>query len=576
MGKKQNFIYILLIVTVNLFLFLPAMRGDFVWDDLSLVTENMELKDPAFLSRFLRLPFGETDGVDPSAGGTFQRNEFYRPLTMLSYWIDSKIWGLNPAGFHLTNILLHVINALLLFLILQTLPWDRSLAFAAALLFSVFPLHFENVAWISGRTDLLSFLFAAAAILSLVRFSRFSGYGWLFLSALFFLLALLSKENALAAGAAMAALLAYRSRHWKEWLPRMSPLLLTVLFWLVLRQRAIGFPAVEFFGGRLAHFFSAIGYSLFRTVWPFFLSVSVNSDFVFRDPLYVGAGVTGAFFFFLSMVFLLAWDRRPPVHWFVFTFGLLLLPSVLIVFSPDAVSSLGWRFLYVSSAVFVTGLTYLAKGLIRKPAVALILLLGLGLAYTVEIYPKNRLFGKTENDFWVGIPHIERESWLVQCNIGATYLARNDEQSALAIFRRLLSMKVPAPGGKVVERIYGNLADFYLYRGDLEKASGYFAQLLERNPNPGLRMSFRYARFLAMSGRESEAERIVEKWLHGFPRRHAVLMAAAGFYWQINRRQRCEELLRRDGELFGSGAARELLKKIEDDRAGSSSRGQRN
>ena len=157
----------------------------------------------------------------------------------------------------------------------------------------------------------------------------------------------------------------------------------------------------------------------------------------------------------------------------------------------------------------------------------------------------------------------------VQCNIGATYLARNDERKALAIFGRLLSTKDPAPGGVVVERIYGNLADFYLYRRDLEKASGYFAQLLERNPNPGLRMSFRYARFLAMSGRESEAERIVEKWLHGFPRRHAVLMAAAGFYWQINRRQRCEELLRRDEELFGSGTARELLKKMENDRPGS-------
>jgi tetratricopeptide (TPR) repeat protein len=567
--KKQNFIYILLIATVNLLLFLPAMRGDFVWDDRSLVTENVELKNPAFLARFLRLPFGETDGADPSAGGALQRNAFYRPLTMLSYWIDFKIWGLNPAGFHLTNILLHVINALLLFLILRMLPWGRFSAFAAALLFSVFPLHFENVAWISGRTDLLSFLFAAAAILSLTRFLKFTGYRWLFLSAAFFLSALLCKENAAAAGVAMAVLLACKSRHWKEWTARVSPLLLAVFFWLVLRQRAIGFSAVEFSAVHLCHFFSAIGYSMFRTVWPFFLSVSVNSDHVFGNPLYAGAGVTGAFIFSLSLFFLLARDRRHPVHWFVFTFGLLLLPSVLIVFSPDTVSSLAWRFLYVPSAVFVSALTVGAKEWIRKPAVALILLLGLGLAYGAEIYPKNRLFGKTENDFWTGIPHVERESWVVQCNIGATYLARNDERKALAIFRRLLSVKAPGPGDGVVERVYGNLADFYLYRRELEKASGYFAKLLQGNPNPGLRMSFRYASFLAMSGRNDEAERIVEKWLHGFPRRHAVLLAAAGFYWQIHRRQRCEELLRRDEELFGSGTARELLKKMENDRPGS-------
>jgi hypothetical protein len=122
------------------------MSGDFVWDDKDFISENPSLLGSRFLRDFWRSPFGGFSGTD-ERGESFDRGrQFFRPLTSLSYWLDFKLWGLNSAAFHLTNILLQVINSVLLLFILLWAGSGRAPALAGAMLFSVFPLHFENVA----------------------------------------------------------------------------------------------------------------------------------------------------------------------------------------------------------------------------------------------------------------------------------------------------------------------------------------------------------------------------------------------------------------------------------------------
>jgi len=90
---------------------------------------------------------------------TTTRAEFWHPLTWLSYMLDTQLFGVNPGGYLFTNLLLHVLNSLLLFLILQKMTgatWQS--AFVAAL-FALHPLHVESVAWIAERKDVLSALF---------------------------------------------------------------------------------------------------------------------------------------------------------------------------------------------------------------------------------------------------------------------------------------------------------------------------------------------------------------------------------------------------------------------------------
>src|SRR5271157_2887940 len=94
----------------------------------------------------------------------------WHPLTWLSYLVDSQLYGMNPGGFHFTNVLLHLANSMLLFLLLQRMTKARWPSALAAALFALHPLHVESVAWISERKDVLSTLFWILSVGAYVRY----------------------------------------------------------------------------------------------------------------------------------------------------------------------------------------------------------------------------------------------------------------------------------------------------------------------------------------------------------------------------------------------------------------------
>ncbi len=142
-----------------LVVFLPTVRYDFVnWDDPWYVINN-ELIDGWSLQNL--------HGI---ATESVARN--YAPLTIFSFLIDRSFWGLNPTGFHLTNVLLHTINAVLVFYLVRQLTGRWRLAWAVAAVFAVHPLQIETVAWISSRKGLLSGAFILASLLCWLRPDR--------------------------------------------------------------------------------------------------------------------------------------------------------------------------------------------------------------------------------------------------------------------------------------------------------------------------------------------------------------------------------------------------------------------
>ncbi len=158
-----------------------ALQGRFVFDDHTLVLTQGNLREPAaFPSIFWSKKFDRVK---------------YRPLRTASYWLDYRLFGLDPRGYHLSNLLLHAAASLAAFLVaLRLLPFRAALL--AALLFAVHPIQTESVTYISGRRDLLSGLFVLLGFYAFLRYRDDGGRRWLGAAGLAYLLGLLSKEMA--------------------------------------------------------------------------------------------------------------------------------------------------------------------------------------------------------------------------------------------------------------------------------------------------------------------------------------------------------------------------------------------
>ncbi|MCA9520278.1 MAG: glycosyltransferase family 39 protein, partial [Myxococcales bacterium] len=128
---------------------------------------------------------------------------FFRPLVSLSLWLDLRLFGLRPLGFHLTNVLIHSLNAVLVAEIADRLfvgvdtPSRKPAAHLAGALFLLLVPHAEAVVWISGRADLLATLFGLAAFRALLAAEQHRRVRWLVVAATLYGLALGAKEAAL-------------------------------------------------------------------------------------------------------------------------------------------------------------------------------------------------------------------------------------------------------------------------------------------------------------------------------------------------------------------------------------------
>ena len=127
-------------------------------------------------------------------------------MVYTTFWLEHKLWGFDPTGYHVVNVLLHLANTLLVWHILRRSA--MSSAWMVAAVFAVHPLHVESVAWVIERKDVLSGLFYLAAVLAWMRFveqPRRGRYAW---SLVLYAVALLSKSIAitLAGGASDLAL----------------------------------------------------------------------------------------------------------------------------------------------------------------------------------------------------------------------------------------------------------------------------------------------------------------------------------------------------------------------------------
>ena len=144
------------LLAMTLLAYAPAFHAGFIWDDDDYVTQNATLRSIDGLKRIWFEP-----GAVPQ----------YYPLVHTTFWLEYHLWDADPAGYHIINIILHALSAILLWVVLRRLAFSPALAWVASAVFALHPVHVESVAWITERKNVLSATFYFLSLLAYLRFS---------------------------------------------------------------------------------------------------------------------------------------------------------------------------------------------------------------------------------------------------------------------------------------------------------------------------------------------------------------------------------------------------------------------
>ena len=175
---------IVFIIVLNVVVFSPALKGGFLhcWDDYLYVVNNTDIQKLSLSNIhniFTKFILGN-----------------YHPLTVFSFAIEYHFFGLNSQAYHMTNLIIHILNCLLVFWFALLLTRNVYVSSILSVLFAIHPIHVESVAWISDRKDLLSAFFFLLTLISYLYYTDKKQLKFYILSLLLYFLSLLSKASA--------------------------------------------------------------------------------------------------------------------------------------------------------------------------------------------------------------------------------------------------------------------------------------------------------------------------------------------------------------------------------------------
>lgn len=502
----------LFIFCLTVLVYSPTLKNDFVWDDIQYVIENNRIRS--------------LDADSLSVMFTTFHVGNWHPLTWISHAIDYSLWGLDPAGHHFTNTILHGLNALVVFLLVIKLvvqaqrvtksasfsktSWSPMLhplltAGVTALLFSLHPLRVESVAWVSERKDLLCAFFFLLTILCYLYYAASPASRnrslWFVGCLVFFALALTSKPMAVT-----------------------LPVVLLILDIYPLKR---------------FHFSSGSTRALLLEKIPFFvLSIATSIIVIFAQNY--GRSIR-TLTQIPADVRLLNAFRTP-----LFYLEKMILPYELVPFYPFPIHVSWWDIQYLVSAVLIVLITCLTLWMIKKenflffsawayylitllpvlgivqvggqsaadrytylPSLSIFLLAGTGVSWIVhrDIVAKKKVvlgglavggllfftllsqltikqitIWKDSESLWSRVVHtfpFPQSDPLVHFNLGNAYTKSGTVDKAISEFEKALQLN---PGHI---RAHNNLGRLYAVRGNFDEAIVHFKQALAINPRYG-------------------------------------------------------------------------------------------
>ncbi len=441
---------LLLITAVILSVYYQVREFSFLnYDDPIYTTDNEVVRKGFTLSGVI---WAFTDG-------TYHTN-YWAPLTWITFFIDYELYGMDPGGYHLTNVLFHVLNSLLLFIGSLYLTGSMGKSLLLALFFGIHPLHVESVAWISERKDVVSTFFWMLTLIAYGRYVRKPGFISYSAVLLMFVFCLMGKPMGVTlpfvlllfdfwpmgrlgsgpAGRAAMSLANTRQLVWEK-----LPLFACVAILLPLTFHAQGqagalksLEAIPFFF-RLENVLVAYASQVLKTFCP----VNLGILYPYPDSLPLWKSATSFFFLAGITALVLKLRQRSPyliVGWLWFL-GTLVPVAGFLVIGPHVTAD---RYTYIP----LVGLFYMviwgvddlrARFKINRQAVMLLAALAVfvltGLTWKQVGYWKNNL------TIYARTLAVTENNWPVHFNLGTAYREKRMESKALEHFQKALRIR---------------------------------------------------------------------------------------------------------------------------------------
>lgn len=500
---------ILLISALAVIAFLNSLDNGFVYDDVFTITNNYFIRDWGNFSALFSNDYFNSSG-----------EVTYRPVVTLSYFIDYSIWNLNPLGFHLTNILLHGICAILVYILLSIIVRNSTVPFLTAILFASHPIVTEAVNGISYREDLLAAVFFLASLLLFIQLtfrnpqSKISNYRYP-LSLFSYLLALCSKEMAIT-----------------------LPFLIFLFDWVFSGTDKIKKHAIKFYLG----FILVSGFYLFlRFIWfhnpaekqltypgnsflvnlltmpkilgsyitLLFFPISFNADYIVphtKNPIAATFICSIALLGAIGVITYRLYSESRRLFFFTLWFFITLLPTMNII--PIA-NIMAERYLYLPSVGFCMVLSCILLGIwkqvltlisredgsltfstshlpdlsnsnsLRMPSVLITCLIVIPvILYSLTAIKRNKSW-RDPLTFWSKTIEASPDSSRAHNNLGMIYLHEDKTDLAILEFQAAIAVE-PDP------EYHHNLGMAYQKKGMREEALVEYRHVLAINPDSAL------------------------------------------------------------------------------------------
>ena len=469
-----------LVVVVGFGVYANSLNGDFIWDDKDLIVKNHYIKNWDNLSVALTRDFFYRSHEEGKIG-------YYRPLITLSYMLDYQVWKLNPFGYHLTNLVFHCCNSLLVYLIVWFLSSSLTTSFLSSLLFAIHPIHTESVSWISGRTDVIASFFFFSSLLLYLYWVKVKRWWYYACSLILFAFALLSKEMVMTLPL-LILLYDYYFVAGKEIkrmgvrIPYWSGYILLVVMYFLIRfvvfRVGTGNPYVEGFSRLdvVLTFGKGFLYYLFKLLLPF----NLNAYVMLNLGSVVQAGVWAGIILIAGLVLtgLRARDLSISFGIGFFLISLLPLTNLIPINSPvDMDFPLAERFLYLPSfgyCLVLGGLVAKGVTLDRWKVGGMVFLLIC--FYSFNTFARNRDW-RDETLFYLRTLNVSPQSSVIQNNLGNILLDKGLFDEAEAQFKQALKLK---PTYAIA---YNNLGNVYFRKGIFEPAMEFYKKAISLDPN---------------------------------------------------------------------------------------------